>query len=192
MWSETTIPGIPRLLVVDASCNLLGWESEFCHRISNVLKRKGMHLAGEQPLETGQPQDLATVLSDSALNCILLIGHGDRPGMPKGSQLGSYWNWLSAHDGINPKLLAIYACEGHDPDTSASILSASDSFAQFAIVPQSEIHPHAAGLYFMKFFTELNLHAAESITGKMVWFSRSKARELLRKRRLAGEFGARG
>ena len=43
----------------------------------------------------------------------------------------------------------------------------------------------------MEFFTELELHFEDSITGKMVWFSGSKARELLRRGRLLGKSGVR-
>ena len=46
----------------------------------------------------------------------------------------------------------------------------------------------AAGLFFMKFFVELDMHseAADSMTGKMVWFGHSKAREILRRRNYEG------
>ena len=43
----------------------------------------------------------------------------------------------------------------------------------------------------LKFFTEMGLHSSDDITGKMVWFSCSKARELLRRRRLVGKVGVR-
>lgn len=190
LWSQTTIPGKPRLLVVDGSRNHQGWEAEFCSRIFNVLGRKGMDLAGEGPLQVARPQDLSeTIQGHGAFNCIFLVGHGAQ--IPAESKLSSFWAWLSSHDGLTPKLLAVCTFEDHDPDTSQSILTAEDSFAQLAIVPQSPLSPRAAGLFFMKFFTELDLHAADAITGRMVWFSLSKAKELLRKRHLPGEIGAR-
>ena len=190
LWSQKTIPGKPRLLVVDSSRNHRGWEAEFCSRIFDVLRRKGMKLVGEGPLKVARPQDLSESLQDQgAFNCIFLVGQGAQ--IPEGSNLSSFWAWLSGHDQLAPKLLAVCTFEDHDPDTSQSILSAEDSFAQLAIVPQSPLSPRAAGLFFMKFFTELDLHAADAITGRMVWFSLSKAKELLRKRHLPGEIGAR-
>jgi hypothetical protein len=156
----------------------------------NVLGRKGINLIGEGPLKVDRPQNLSEALQDQgAFNCLFLVAHGAQ--VPEESKLSSFWNWLSNHDGLTPKLLAVCTFEDHDPDTSQSILSAEDSFAQFAVVPQSPLSPRGAGLFFMKFFTELDLHSHDAITGRMVWFSRSKARELLRKRRLPGEIGMR-
>ena len=191
-WSQATIPGKPRLLVVDSSGNAQAWEAEYCRRISDVLGRKGMQLVRNQPLRVNRPQELSEALIDQdAFNCILLISHGVGGQVPKESKLESFWDWLTSKDWPAPKLLAVCTWEDHDPDTSKSILAAQDSFAQFAIVPQTSLSPRAAGLFFMKFFTELDLHAPDEITGKMVWFSRSKARELLRKRHLPGEIGMR-
>lgn len=100
------------------------------------------------------------------------------------SKLSNFWDWQSNYEGMAPKLLTICICEDYDPYTSQSILMAKDSFAKFAIVHQSPLTPRVAGLFFMKFFTELDVHTADAITGQMGWFSRSKARELLRKRHL--------
>jgi len=191
-WSETSIPGKPRVLVVDSSRNVQGWEADYCRRIFDVLGRKGVQLAGNGPLQVARPQELSEALLDQvAFNCIFLVSHGVATDVPQESNLGSFWDWLSRHDELTPKLLAVCTWEDPDLDTGQSILTAEDSFAQFAIVPQSSLTPRAAGLYFMKFFTELDMHAPEEITGKIVWFSRSKARELLRKRHLPGEIGMR-
>ena len=190
MWSQSSILGKPALLVVDGSGDRLGWESEFCKRVFNVLRRKRIALVGEAPLKIDRPEGLSEALQDqSAFNCIFLLGHGER--VSKKSNLSDFWAWLSNFDGLTSKLLAACTFEDHDPETSRSILSAEDSFAQFAVVPESPISPRAAGLFFMKFFTELEFHAPDAITGRMVWFSHAKARELLRKRRLAGELGIR-
>lgn len=190
LWSQITIPGKLRLLVVDGCCNHQGWEAGFCSRIFNALGRKGISLTGEGPLKVDRPQDLSEAFQDQgAFNCLFLVSHGAQ--VPEESKLSSFWTWLSSHDGLTPKLLAVCTFEDHDPDTSHSILSAEGSFSQLAIVPQSPLSPRGAGLFFLKFFTELDLHSPDAITGRMVWFSRSKARELLRKRRLPGEIGAR-
>ena len=191
-WSQSTIPGKPRLLVVDSTRNSEGWEAEFCQRIFNVLNKKGMQLTGDGPLQVESPDDLSeVVLNQKAFNCMLLVGHSSGPDSPANAKMSDYWDWLSAVDWSDGKLLAICTCEDYDPETSNSVLTAEDSFAEFALAPQSPITPRAAGLFFIKFFNELDLHAEEEITGKMVWFSRSKARELLRRRHLAGEIGLR-
>ena len=190
LWSQTTIPGKPRLLVVDGSHNHQGWEAEFCSRIFNVLGRRGMNLVGEGALKVDRPQDLTEALSDQdAFNCIFLVGRGAE--VPGDSNQSSFWTWLSSYAGLTPKLFAVCTFEDHDPETTQSILSAEHSFAQLAIVPQSPLSPRAAGLFFMKFFTELATHAPDAITGRIVWFSHAKARELLKRRHLSGEIGMR-
>ena len=191
-WSQITIPGKPRLLVVDGSNNAQGWEAEFCNRFFNVMSRKGIGLVGETPLCADHPQDLSEALQDQeAFNCIFLFCHGDEAQDFQKSRLSSFWEWLSRYEGLTPKLLAVCTCETYDPGTSQSILAAENSFAQLTIAPQSLLSPRAAGLFMMKFFTELDLHAHDSITGKMVWFSHSKAREIMRRRHLPGRVGVR-
>ena len=185
-WSQINIPGKPRLLMVDASRDALGWEAEFCDRVFNVLSRKEIEIAGRRLLRVQSPQDLGEALQDEqAFNCILLFCHGQESG------LSAYWDWLSKHEALSPKLLAVCTWEMDDPEAAEAILSAGDTFAQLAVVPQSPLSPRAAGLFFMKFFTELDLHAHDSMTGKMVWFSHSKAREILKRRHLPGAVGMR-
>jgi hypothetical protein len=55
----------------------------------------------------------------------------------------------------------------------------------------SPMSAREAGLFYLKFFTELNLHSKDHISGKMVWFSFSKAKEFLKRRRYSAKFGAR-
>ena len=45
----------------------------------------------------------------------------------------------------------------------------------------------------MKFFAEVDMHSesTESMTGKMIWFGHSKAREILRRRKYDGRVGLR-
>ena len=191
-WSDITIPGKPRLLVVDATGNAQGWESEFCGRIVNVLRRKDVELTGGGAMRVDRPQDLEQALQDQeSVNCMLLLCHGDGAHVPQESKLSAFWAWMSRYDALSPKLLAVCTWEDNDPETSQSILDSSDTFAQLAVVPQSPLSPRAAGLFFMKFFAELDLHAHDSITGKMVWFSHSKAREILKRRHLPGQVGMR-
>ena len=63
-WSQITIPGKPRLLVVDGSRNVLGWESQFCDRISNVLARKEVGLVTGGAVRLNGPEELAPLLRD--------------------------------------------------------------------------------------------------------------------------------
>ena len=137
------------------------------------------------------PEDLAEVCREQySFNCMFLACHGNATHSDH-SSLAAYWDWLSQHQGLDPKLLAVCTWEDHDADTSESILESGDNVASLAIVPQSPLSTRAAGLFYMKFFTELGDHSSDSITGRMVWFSCTKARELLRRRRLPGQIGMR-
>ncbi|MQF48576.1 hypothetical protein FIM08_01540 [SAR202 cluster bacterium AC-647-N09_OGT_505m] len=191
-WSQIVIPNRPRVLVVDYSCNWEGWEVAFCDRIFNVLSRKGVGLVGRTPLRAQRPQDLSEVLDQQdSFNCIFMLGHGDSHELPEEIKLRSFWEWLSNAKGLTPKLLAVCTCRTYDSHTSAEILTARGNFAGLALVPQSPLVPREAGLFFMKFFAELDLHAEDDITGKMVWFSHSKAREILKRRHYLGKIGVR-
>ncbi len=189
-WSQITIPGKPRLLVVDGSRNVLGWESEFCDRISNVLVRKEVDLVGGGAARIDRPKELAPLLRGQQANCIFLLCHAHRQD-GQTAALEDYWKWLAGQDSLAEMLLAVCTYEEHDAETAQAIMGAGDSFAKLAVAQQSDMSLRAAGLFYMKFFTELDLHAYDSITGKMVWFSHSKAREILKRRNLPGRMGLR-
>lgn len=191
-WSQITLPGALKVLVVDGSLNAEGWEAEVCHRVFNVLQRKGVGLATTAPLVVDNPEDLAqTVHRHDNANCILLFCHGADEGIPVESTLDAFWAQLSTDGLLPPKAFAVCTWGTPDEDTARSILQAEDRFAQLAVVPRSPLSPRAGGLFFMKLLTELDLHSEDSITGKMMWFSSAKAREILKRRGLPGDIGVR-
>jgi hypothetical protein len=191
-WSQISIPGRLRILLVDGSRNIGGWEADFCERVFRVLDRKNVALAGDAPVSAHTPSDLVEAIEDYAdANCVMLFCHGSGRGIPEESALAAFWARLSTCESFTPKLLAVCTWEVPDEQTSRSILQAGDGFAQLALAPHSPLSPRAAGLFFMKFLTELDLHSHDSVTGKMVWFSSAKAREILKRRQLPGEIGVR-
>ncbi len=187
-----SIPGRPTLLVVDASGNQLGWEEEFTDRVFSTMQRRRLFLKGEALARVHRPEDLTPYLQpEDAFNCILLFAHGANPKDASVAPLRSYWSWLRAYPWRTQKLFAACTWEGDDPQTSKEVLEAPTSFAPLALAPLSPLSVREAGLYFLKFFAELDLHTEDAVTGKMVWFSASKAREILRRRKLAGTVGVR-
>ena len=192
IWSQVTIPGKPRILMIDGTRNTQGWENEFSGRIFTVLKRKGLNLVGDAPLRPSQSQDLDAVFDgEDSFNCLFLLCHGNAEDVPEDTKLATYWASLSNRVDLTPKLLAICSWETPDTGTCESILDARDSFYQIALVPGSALSQRAAGLFYLKFFTELDLHADDAIMGKMVWFSHAKAKEILKRRSLPGEIKVR-
>jgi hypothetical protein len=192
IWSQITIPGKPRILMIDGTRNTQGWENEFSNRIFTALKRKGLDLVGDVPLRPSQPQDLNAVLDgEDSFNCLFLLCHGKSEDALGDTKLAAYWKSLSIRGALPPKLLAVCSWETPDTGTGTSIIDARDSFAQIVLVPGSALSQRAAGLFYLKFFTELDLHADDSIMGKMVWFSHAKAKEILKRRNLPGEIEVR-
>lgn len=190
MWSSVTIPGKPSLLVVDATRNLEGWEQEFGNRLSSSLRRSGLPLLTETPVRITETDELKPHLS-GAFNCMLFFSHGQGQNVSHTARMKTHWDWLNTDGQLPQMLFAALTCESYDPDASRQILESTPTFAPLAVSPQSPVMPREAGLFLLKFFTELNLHSPESLSSKMVWFSFSKARELLRKRRYTGKFGIR-
>jgi hypothetical protein len=192
LWSPVALPGRPTLLVVDASGNAGGWEAEFCDRLFESMRRRKLHLHGDAPVRVQAPGELARHLEPpDACNCLLLFSRGDQGSDAAGTGLRSYWEWLEAHPPASPKLFASCAWEAYDPELSRRILGDRRDFAPIVLTQESPLTPREAGLFFLKLFTELDLHCPESITGKMVWFSYIKTRELLKRRQLPGRVGVR-
>lgn len=191
LWSSISIPGSPTTMMVDASCNLMGWESEFCDRLFATMKRRGLSLKGKAPVRSEHPEDLQPCLvSQEEFNSVLLFSHAHGQRARLETTLRNYWEWLNSY--IQPvKLFVACSWDSYDPEVSQQILKSPKTFAPLALAPQSPLTPREAGLFTLKFFTEMDLHSSKEITGKMVWFSCSKARELLRRRRLAGKVGVR-
>ncbi len=191
LWSPASLPGAPTLLLVDASGNQQGWEHAFTDRLYSTMQRRGLRLKESAPVRVVRPEELESYLQpEEAFNCLLLFCHtGEQPGVLP--SLMAYWTWLSARPWATPKLFAACTWEDYDPPTTNAILKASPGFAPLALAPLSPLTPREAGLYFLKFFSELDIHTSEVVTGKMVWFSASKAREILRRRKLTGSVGVR-
>ena len=179
MWSSVTIPGRPTVLVIDATNNLAGWEHEFTDRLFNSLKKSELQLIGDAPIRIARIQELEPFLSQQ-FNCMILFSYGE--------QMKTHWRWLQAQTNLSPKLFAACMCEFYDAEVSQKILQSQQTFASIAVVPQSIASPRETGLFLLKFFTELNLHSQDNITGKMAWFSFSKATALLKKRRYTAKF----
>ncbi len=135
---------------------------------------------------------MARYLDDQeAVNSIILFAHTGEGLGGGGADFPRYWDWLSSRRDLTPKLFVSCTWEDYDAALSEDILKRPDTVAPLAVVQQSPVTDREAGLFLLKFFTELDLHSTDDITGRMVWFSASKARELLRRRRLTGKFGLR-
>ena len=171
MWSSVTIQGVPRILIADLTQNSQGWEFTFSNRLCLALEKSELHVKRiEQVVE----------LQQFDFNCLLVFAHSRSNFLDtlRSQQLPQY-------------LLAVCGTDDFDRQLSESVLKSTPAITPLAIAPLSSVTPREAGLFYLKFFTELKLHSKEDISGKMVWFSFSKAKELLKRRRYTGRLGVR-
>ena len=188
MWSPTIIDGHPRILVVDASGQLESREVSFGLDLFRALNRRSS-LVGEKPLRVHAPEHLSYYgeFFDHA-NCVLLFVGEDEGIGPAWTRLLDYWEWLNANV-ARPKLFFGCSWESYNPAVAETVLESKVTFAPISVVPQMGVTPREMGLFCLKFFAELSLHSDDEITGKMAWFSASKAREMMRRRGFSTSFG---
>jgi len=145
---------------------------------------------GDSPAQIRSYQELTPIFETAVYNCILFCVNGFGEGIKQHQSLEYYWRQLKSSS-LPDSLLAICSWQSFDPKTNEDILKHKDGFAKIAVALQSELTERESGLFYLKFFTELGLHASDEISGKMAWFSFAKAKELLKKRRYSGRFAIR-
>lgn len=188
-WSDVTIPGRPRVLVLDAVADRSGWEAEACERIVASLVRRKIAVVGGSPIPVAGADDLRSAAGSAEdFNCVFLSARADAS--PSAAEC-----WAALQDCLagESKLFAVCTWDSADPDVSADVLGAGVTFAPMAVAQQEPMTGRGASLFFMKFFAELDMHSEStgSLTGKMVWFGHSKAREIMRRRHYDGRVGLR-
>jgi len=180
-WSDASIEGRPRVLTVDVTENHEGWEHDSARRVHSSMLRRDISVASMEPL-LGAVADLSTMINGAAqFNAILLLCR------PENSDAAAQiWNQLQTAE--SDALLAVCTWDTAEPMLASAVKGSTGQFARLAVVQESPMTVRGAGLFFMKFFAELDMHSEStgSMTGKMVWFGHSKAREILRRRNLDG------
>ena len=188
-WSDVIVPGRPHVLAIDACADANGWEADSASRVVASLTRRDIPVVSGGPIAITDPDQIRQALSDSDdYNAILLFARADfNPGV------GRFWEALRSELQGQEKLLAVCTWDSSDESTASEILESPETFAHIAIAQQTPLTVRGAGLFFMKFFVEVDMHSesTESMTGKMIWFGHSKAREILRRRKYDGRVGLR-
>jgi len=180
-WGDATIDGRPRVLTVDITENREGWEHDSARRVHSSMLRRKILVALDEPL-TGAPSELARMVNGAGeFNAMLLLC---RPA----DNAAATQIWSQLQDISSEALLAICTWDTAEPLLAAAVGESNGPFGQLAVVQESPMTVRGAGLFFMKFFAELDMHSesTESMSGKMVWFGHSKSREILRRRNLEG------
>ncbi len=188
-WSDVTVPGRPRVLILDAVEDRAGWEATATMRIAESLIRRGISVIGDAVVPVSGSDDITLALrSPRDFNCIFLTVRADNS-----TSMSEYW--IALQDGLagESKLFAMCTWDTADPKVAEDAIKVEDTFAPIAVVQQQPMSGRGASLFFMKFFAELDMHSesTNSMTGKMVWFGHSKAREIMRRRHYDGRVGLR-
>jgi hypothetical protein len=189
MWSQRSIEGRPRMLIVDGSGETSGEGAELCRRLFFALQKRGIHMAASGPIQLGTPESLGSAIdAHGPINVLFILAYGSSGLSAEATSMGAYWTWLKGNPEA-PVLLSVCSLRVPDSDASQDILKGDEAVAPLAVVQETAMTPRAAGLFFLKLFTELHMHSKDSITGKMLWFSVAKSKELLKRRRLEGKVG---
>ncbi len=156
---------------------------------NDVKVRTDIPVVSGGPIVISQPDQIARALEGNGdYNAILLFARADSD-----TGISPFWNALRSELQGQEKLFAVCTWDSSDEVMATEILESADTFAHIAIAQQTPLTVRGAGLFFMKFFAEVDLHSesTESMTGKMIWFGHSKAREILRRRKYDGRVGLR-
>ena len=144
---------------------------------------------GTSSLGVAGPSELTpNVLANAS--CVLVVSHGMETTPSAAQEMHAYVTWLRSNV-ATPKLLALCSWQDYDPILTDEILKTPNELTPLAVAQQSPVTAREGGLLFLKFFTELALHSENEMDGRMVWFAWSKAKEVLKRRRLEGRFGVR-
>ena len=180
-WGDASIEGRPRVLTIDITANREGWEHDSAHRVHAGMLRRNISVAVDEPL-MGATSELARLINGAGeFNAMLLLCR------PEDNDAAEQI-WSQLQEITTDALLAICTWDVAEPVLASEVDESIGLFGQLAVVQESSMTVRGAGLFFMKFFAELDLHSesTESMTGKMVWFGHSKAREILRRRNYEG------
>ena len=125
-------------MFVDATQNIQGWEHEFSDRLYKSLQRSDLQMSGDTALRVSNFQELK--LNEFVFNCMILFAHAELEySLPR----------------IDSGLLAILSSPDFDPRVSEEVLKSTPPIAAIAIAPLSAMTAREAGLFYLKFFTEL-------------------------------------
>ena len=93
-WSDVTVPGRPRVLILDAVEDRAGWEATATMRIAESLIRRGISVIGDAVVPVSGSDDITLALgSPRDFNCIFLTVRADNS-----PSMSEYW--IALQDGL--------------------------------------------------------------------------------------------
>ena len=112
MWSQVSIEGRPRLLIANACAEVGGDEAEFCRRLFGALRRRGLDVVGQGPLDVADAG--AVLASADRPNCLFLLAEDGRA--------EESWAYLGQRV-QKPLFLSVCSLGGADPQVAEDVLA---------------------------------------------------------------------
>ena len=183
MWSSAFIPGKPVVSVIAIEETETATGLATTSRLSQKLKRRKIALGSSNLASVLHANTPPTSTADS--NCFLLVwttfeGRAN-------DCLSTIWESLLQRSKSGPILVALLGGVDADP-AFEQIIETPGPTIPFLLTQTRSVPFHHGEAYILKFFSELALHSPDNISGKMVWFSATKAAALLKTRGVATAF----
>jgi hypothetical protein len=166
------IEGGVKVLFIDATDNLAGWEHSYSRAMYDSLKRRRITLVGTGPHFLGKLDELPSIIrSEDDINCIFLQANVEAVG----GRAKECWESLNQTESLKNRLFAVAMCNGFDKSLSDEILN-HKSGCSITICPVDELSKRQSSAFFVKLLIELDLHCSESISSFMARFAFAKAK----------------
>lgn len=173
---KTTVPGRPRVLVVNATGPGTTWEQACAVKICEGARAAGVELTPTSPV---QPQDFAEFVrlfeapESQDYNVLLLLAHGwsSSSGPRQRVDLaGEELDWYVLHGlemQLQDKLVLLCVCEGQGDEAIDTIVR-GDHFALMLVGSNRKITRMEAEAFFPRFLSELAQLSYSSIDPDVV------------------------
>ena len=175
MLVPSSTPGPLRVLIVDVTRNLNGFEYQVSENIKVALLRGGVPVTANSPALVVDELGFSSAFSDAGeFSAILLVAHGaeDEGGQDASfvEGPGSVDEWFSVAaltEQMQDKLLLLCVCHGHCQDAiDAFVLDTSLCLS--LVAPNSELTTSEAEAFFPNFLMMLQPTSAKEIDPKTI------------------------
>ena len=167
------IEGNLKVLFIDATENLVGWEHSYSKAMYDSLKRRKISLVGDGPYLLGKLDDLHSIIrTEEDINCIFLQANGKNVD----GRAREYWVELNRIKCLKNRLFALSMCNGFDKSLSHEVLNFK-SGSSITVCPIDQLSKRQSSAFFVKLFIELDLHCSQSISSFMARFAFAKAKQ---------------
>jgi len=159
-----------RLLIIDLTENDLRWEYDASNRIAASIKKAGVDLVVDRPLQLHDIEAYSDALKKySDFTALLVFAHGepDQGSIDASKVYGpgsirEWYSWAEHSENLKDKFLALCVCWGHCQDAISAFVN-NGPLALTLLAPTDGLGKDEAEAFFPHFFGELKDYSIESI-----------------------------